>query len=72
MMSLPGPAIERRPQRLLNRFAAAGRPQHLLAAGAARLALQQGDQPFAGRDFEFRDRVVSRERRGRKEFACRS
>ena len=69
MMSSPGAAIERRPEGLLNRFAAAGGPQHLLAARAAGLALHQRDEPLGGERFDFGDGVVGVERDGFAEFA---
>ena len=63
------PSIECRPDRLLNRLAAAGRPQDLLEPPAARLILQRSEQPLGGHDLQRSQGVVRSERRGREILA---
>ena len=63
------PPIHSRPERLLDRLAAAGGPQDLLATGAALLAPQAGHQSLGRQSFDFGQTVVGIERHRRAELA---
>ena len=54
---LPNRRVKRK--RLLNRFATAGRPQHLLHSCAAGLAAQRGHQSLRGLDLQFGDLALA-------------